>query len=139
LVRIKSAAQIDAAYKASLGTVAPKYQAGIQATQGWKDSAIKGQALYEQRMQDQKVLARREKGLQQVSDEQWRAKAANVGASRIAQGMQASTDKRTRNYEPYRAAIEGISLPDRTGDAEQNVINRVVPIARTLRAVKDGQ
>lgn len=139
MVKIKSASEIAKAYTDSIGTVAPKYQAGVNATSGWKNAAIGGQKIYEEKMRDSAVLARREKGLQNVSEEDWKRKAATTGAARIASGMQAGADKRTKNYEPYRQVIEATSLPDRTSDPVQNVTNRVVPIVKALADAKNNK
>jgi len=139
MVRIKSATEIDKAYKDAIGNVPAKYKTGVQATTGWKEAAIAGQGLYEQQMSDRAVLARRQKGLESVADEDWKKNTIDKGAARIGAGMTAGADKRTKNYEPYRNEIAAITLPARTADPTQNVTNRVVPIAVRLHALKTGK
>jgi|WetSurMetagenome_2_1015567.scaffolds.fasta_scaffold140173_2 hypothetical protein len=135
-MRVKSAADIDKAYRDSLGRVPEAYKAGVAQVNDWKEKAIAGQGLYKEQMQKQEVLDRREKGLQGVSNEEWKTKAGQVGASRIASGMQANAGKRSTNFEPYRAELASIELPARTSDARANVNNRVGLIAERLHAKK---
>ena len=135
-MRVKSASEIDQAYKGGIGRAPANYQKGVQGTTGWKDAAIKGQALFEEKMRDPNTLARRAKGLQAVSDEEWKRNAVEKGAQRIGAGMTAGADKRTKNFEPYRAAMANLELPDRTSDPETNVTQRVGKIAVTLANLK---
>lgn len=130
MVKIKSQAQIRAAYESAIPVVAGRYKVGVEGTNNWQSKAIEGQALYVTRMQDQSVLSRREKGLQKVSDAEWKQNALNKGVSRIGPGMQAGAGKQAANYEPIRLAIEATTLAPRTGDAMQNIDNRVKPIVQ---------
>lgn len=135
-MRVKGSADIDKAYRDSLGRVPENYKNGVDGVTDWKEKAIGGQGLYKEQMQKQEVLDRREKGLQAVSNEEWKSKAKTVGSSRIAAGMQANAAKRTQNFEPYRAELASIELPARTSDARANVNNRVGLIAERLHAKK---
>ena len=131
MVNVPDAGKRKAAYLNSLGGVPGSYKAGIEATQGWKEKAIGGQALYVQKMQDQSVLQRREKGLARVSEQDWKSKAATLGSVRIADGMRNAADKQVQNYEPIAAALRGLSLPDRTADPMANIDNRLKAVVRT--------
>lgn len=132
MVKIKSAAAISDAYNRSIAAVGPAYQAGINNAQPWQQGALNAQELYEQRMREADVLARRAKGIAKVSDAEWKSNALNKGASRIGPGMQAGANKRATNFEPYRQAIESVTLPARTADGVTNVQNRVIPIVQAL-------
>jgi len=50
--------------------------------------------------------------------------------------MTGAKAKRAAKHEPYRAAIEGMTLPPKTADPAQNVTNRVIPIAVGLSELK---
>jgi hypothetical protein len=139
MVKVKSAAAIAEAYNRAIGSVGPAYQAGIQGATGWQEGAIQAQGVYEEKMRDPSVLARRATSIAKVSNEEWKQKALQKGASRIGPGMEASKDKRTRNFEPYRSALEGVQLPPRTADAMTNVQNRVMPIVQALVDAKKRQ
>jgi hypothetical protein len=135
-MRIKSSADIDKAYKAAISGVPAAYKDGVSGVTGWKGAAIAGQDLYEAQMRDAKVLARREKGLAAVSDEDWKKAAVEKGAARIGAGMTAGADKRAKNYEPYRAEIAAMTLEAKTADPATNVDRRVKPIAVRLHEKK---
>lgn len=137
-MRVKSQSEIKANFEQSTAIVTPRYTKGV-ATASWKDQAINGQDLYVATMQNPTILARREKGINKVSDEQWRSAATTKGAPVIAQRMKDASGKQASGFEPYRVALEGMTLPDRTTDPAQNVANRVTPIAVKFRQIKDEQ
>ena len=140
MVKIKSAGQIDANYKAAIGRVPGAYKTGVMATSDWQEKAASNAAeeLWKQKIAEAAAANRRQKAVSQVSNAEWQGKAANVGASRIGAGMSANADKRTRNFEPYRSAIEGVSLPPRTADPMANIDQRVKPIVSALVDTKKG-
>jgi hypothetical protein len=139
MVKVKSAKEIADRYNQSIANVPDRYKKGVQNTTGWKDSALKGQDLYETQMQNRAVLQRRKAGLEKVSEDDWKKNAAEKGATRIGAGMQASAAKREANFEPFRKAIEEINLPARTADPMANIDARVKPIAQKLHDIKMGK
>ena len=130
MVFVKSKEERKAKYLGSLGQVPGNYKSGIERTQGWKESALAGQSLYEQKMSDQNVLRRRERSLQKVSEADWKNNAVNKGATRIAAGMQAGANKQADNYEPIAEALRGVNLPPRSADPMANIDSRVKPIVQ---------
>jgi len=138
MVKIKSQAQIDANYKAAIGRVPNAYKQGVQATSDWAEKAASSEAedLWAQKVAEAAAAKRRQKAVANVSNAEWQAAAANKGAARIAGGMTAGADKRTRNFEPHRAAIESVTLPPRTADPMANVDARVKPIVSALVETK---
>ncbi len=138
MVKIKSAGQIDANYKAAIGRVPGAYKTGVMNTPDWaeKASSTEAEELYAAKIAEAVAAKRRQKAVSQVSNAEWQGKAANVGAARIGAGMSANADKRTRNFEPFRSAIEGVSLPPRTADPMANVDARVKPIVSALVETK---
>lgn len=138
MVNVKSQAERQANYENAIGAVPAKYQRGIQATQGWKEAAIQGQGLYEQRMQDQEVLSRRARGLEKTNEQEWKNRAATIGGSRIGEGMRANAAKQAANYEPIAVALRGVNLPPRSADPMANIDNRVKPIVQaSVNAAKN--
>ena len=138
-MRIKSASDIDKAYKDAIGGVPAKYKSGVATVNDWQEKAVGGQGLYEEQMRNAAVLKRRETGLKAVTTEEWKKAATDKGAARIGAGMTAGAAKRQTNYEPYRAKIESMTLEARTADPEVNVDKRVKPVARELHALKMGR
>ncbi len=138
MVNIKSSGDIDKNYRASIGRVPTNYKDGIMRTTDWAEKAGSDAAenLWKEQIDQAAAARRRQKAIQAVSNEEWKNRAADLGAKRIGTGMTANADKRTRNYEPYRETIAGISLPDRTASGRENVINRVIPIVEALEEKK---
>ena len=138
MVKIKSASEIDKKYKDAISRVPANYKAGVQGTTNWQERAASAEAedLWKAKIAEAAAANRRQKAVAQVSNSEWQSKAANLGAARIGAGMTAGADKRTRNFEPYRSAIEGTSLPARTADPMANIDNRVKGIVSSLVAVK---
>ena len=134
MVKIKSAGQIDANYKAAIGRVPGAYKSGVMATTDWQEKAgsEESESLWAEKIAEAAAAKRRQNAINAVSNADWQGKAANVGAARIGAGMTANADKRTRNFEPFRGAIEGVSLPPRTADPMANVDARVKPIVSAL-------
>lgn len=138
MVKIKSAGQIDANYKAAIGRVPGAYKTGIMATTDWQEKASSeaAESLYAEKIAEAVSAKSRQRGVSASSNAEWQGKAASVGATRIGAGMTANADKRTRKFEPFRAAIEGVSLPPRTADPMANVDARVKPIVSALVETK---
>lgn len=120
-------------YQASTGAVPAKYGAGIQRTTDWKEKSLSGQGLYEEQMRKPEVLARRNQGLEKVSNEQWKAKAQSLGVQRISAGMMEGAQRQADNYEPVAQALRNLTLPDRTSDPMQNIDNRVKAVVNAAR------
>lgn len=137
-MKVKSQSAIKKNFEASTALVTQRYKDGLVGAT-WKEEAKDGQDLYEQMMSDPAVLARREKGIDRVSDEEWRQAATNKGGPIIAGRMKDSSAKQASRFEPYRNALEAMTLPPRTADPATNVLNRVTPIAVRFREIKNEQ
>lgn len=137
MVKVKPLDVIRANYKAG-ATVAPaRYKEAVgRAT--WKDAAASAdaEALFNAKMAEVLAEERRRKGIERVSDSDWRSAAETKGAARIGAGMIAAVDKQATRYSPFRSALEGVSLPPKTADAMANVDARVKPIVAAQVAKK---
>lgn len=130
MVFVPDKATRKARYEKAIASVPSAYKDGVEKVQGWKEAALAGQDLYEARMRDASVLARREKGLSKVSDSDWKTNTINKGVQRIAAGMQAGASKQADNYEPIAEALRNVSLPQRTSDPMANIDARCKPIVQ---------
>ena len=131
MVKMPSKAQIETNYRGSIPVVSQRYKAGVESTTDWKEKAVNGQDLYVTKMQDGNVLDRRRKGLEKVSNEDWRKNAVLKGVNRIGPGMEAGASKQAAGYEPIRQALEGLTLPPRSANAMANIDGRVKAVVQT--------
>jgi hypothetical protein len=53
--------------------------------------------------------------------------------------MKAASGKQVQNFAPYKAALEALSLPDKTVDPMQNLINRAGAVVQALVNTKKQQ
>lgn len=130
----KSSAQTFTNWDAARGRAATNYPVGIDANTTWFNRAIAGQNTYVAAMMNPTVLNRRVTGLQgKTSQADWKQKAKEKGAPRISAGMAAGASKYQAAANVIISTLQALSLPDRTGDAMQNIDNRVKPIAQALQ------
>jgi len=132
MVRVKPLEEIKRHYREAAGIAASRYRDAIPRIE-WQGAALAGQALYEERMRDPNVLARRATKIREVSDSEFRAALETKGAPRIRAGIEAAVDKQAARYAPIRSALEALDLPPRTADFEENIRNRLVPVVRTMK------
>lgn len=137
-MKIKSSAEISKKWDEAIGRVPGAYKDGVAGTTDWQEKAASDDAenLWKEKIDEAASRKARQKAIGAVSNEEWRSAAVNKGAARIGAGMTAAKAKRAAKFEPYRNAIEGLSLPAKTADPAQNVTNRVIPIATTLSELK---
>jgi hypothetical protein len=134
-LKVKSQAQAQANYTAAAALVPARYKAGV-ATADWQAAALAGQDLYVTRLQDPEVLARRAKNIGKVSDGEWRTAADTKGSPIIGARMTQAAPKQQANWAPYRAALEGLTLPPKSADPMTNVTNRVGGVVQAMVATK---
>ena len=132
MVKMPSQDEIKRAYTNSIPGVSGKYAEQVRKTTGVIEAAKAAEGLYAQKMQEAIANRSREKGLEKVTDEDWRKAALEKGAARIGPGMAAAVDKQAKGYEPYRTALASLELPDRTADPMTNVQNRVGGVVRAM-------
>jgi hypothetical protein len=137
-MKIKSSAEISKKWDDAIGRVPAAYKEGVAGTTDWQEKAASDDAenLWKTKIDEAAARKARQKAIGNVSNEDWRSAAVNKGSARIGAGMTAAKAKRASKFEPYRSAIEGLSLPPKTADPAQNVTNRVIPIATTLSELK---
>lgn len=131
MVKVKSAADMQTNYTAAAALVPARYTQGIK-TATWQAQAIAGQGIYVQRMSDPTVLARRAKGIQNVSDATWQNDALTKGAPIIGARMTAAAAKQVQNFAPYAQALSALTLPDRVADPMTNLTARAGAVVQTL-------
>lgn len=105
-----------------------------------KAASEQAQKLYEEAMKDPVVLKRRQLNLKKLTESELNAAMEQKGASAYASAVGAPTtlDKWKKDFAPYATEIDKITaaLPARSRDATQNVMNRVVPLVKSLSELK---
>jgi len=125
--------EIKKAYGDGATRAPSKYKEKVMRNTSWKERAGSADAenLYGQKVQQAVAERSRQKGLEGVTQEEWRSKASNVGAARIGQGMQNAVGKQAANYEKTRQAFAALELPAKTADPMANIDNRLKKVVQT--------
>ena len=133
-MKVRSAEAAKKAYIEGAAKAPERYKAGIAATTGWKEKASspEAEALYAAKLQESIASKRRQRALENTSEEEWKSNAMNKGASVIGQRMAAAAEKQSRNVAPYLEALRNTELPARTADPMTNVTNRVGAVVQAL-------
>ena len=131
MVKVKSLATIEKNYKGAAGTAASRYRDAIPGIV-WQADAIEGQSLYEAKMMDPSVLARRATEIAKVSDSSFREALTTKGAPVLASRMTAAAGKMASGYAPIRSALEALTLVPREADPMANIDNRLKPVVQAM-------
>ncbi len=138
MVDVKPISEAKDNYVKSTTLVRDRYEKGIKRG-NWKENAgsSESEQLFAEQMQKAISNKSRQKGISKVSEGDWRDSALEKGAPVIAQNMKLSSGKWADNVQPFLDVMEGINLPAKVADVEQNIMNRSVPIAVALRKKKE--
>lgn len=133
MVNVKDISQSQTNYERSASSVPEKYKAGIRDAD-WHTNASSdaSEELYAQKVREAISRKARQKGVSRVSNEDWRQRALDKGASQIGGAMAKSGGKWARGFQPYQEVLKSVRLPDRVADPIANVQNRVIPIVEAL-------
>lgn len=133
MVKVKDISQSQTNYEKSASTVPEKYRSGIQDAD-WHTNASSNasEELYAQKIREAISRKARQRGISKVSNEDWKQRALDKGASQIGSAMAKSGGKWARAFQPYQEVLKSVSLPDRVADPVANVQNRVIPIVEAL-------
>ena len=138
-MKTKSAAEAAKKWSDSIGRVPAAYQAGVAATNDQKEKSLAAEELYKQRVIERANAGARAKGIEATPDSKWKDNALKKGASRIGPGMQAAKPDYDKGIAKVISTLQSVDLPARTADPDTNIDNRVKPIARALRAMKESK
>lgn len=131
MVGVKPETEIKKNYERSTALVPERFEAGVKRAI-WQAPSVAGQALYEEQMRRDEILRRRLRGVERVSDEQWRVDTVQKGKNIIAQRMLDASQKQVDGFRPYREVLLATDLPPRVADPMQNLMNRAGAIVRAL-------
>ena len=139
MVNVKPQSEITKNFVDGASRAPAKYKQGVQrADWATPASSEAAEANYAAGVSDAVARKTRQTGVQKVGNSDWQRAAADKGAARIGPGMSASAGKQAANWAPYRSFLEGLSLPDRTRNATENIQNRSIPVAQGMQDLKRG-
>lgn len=140
MVETKGIGATKAAYERAIPGVAEKYGAGVMGAKDVIKKSIEAEALYAEQMRKSISEKRRAEGLKKINDDDWKKAAIDKGKLRIGGGMAASLPKYEDKMGKVLDTIESTSLPARTADIGQNVMQRCGGMAKALNKAKlDGK
>ena len=137
MVKVKDLTTSKANYAGSASEAVRRWKQEIPKAE-WRNAALSPSAVELHRVKTIEALdaGRREKGIEAVSDAEWRTRTLQKGGSSMGTAMTQSADKWAQKYSPYRSALEALDLPDKTADAMQNIDNRLKPVVAAQQEVK---
>jgi len=116
------------------------YEKGVKSpTKDWAASAKAAEESYKQAVVKAAQEGRFGKGVSKAGTGKWQSKASTKGVDRWGPGVQMARQDYEAGFAPYAEAIKTISLPPRYPKGDPRNIERVVAIARALRAKKLGR
>lgn len=119
-------------YTDAIPKASTNYTIGVQRATGVIEKSKAAEELWKTKMQDAIARNARSKGLDKVTEADWKNASTTKGAANIRGGMTAGKEKYSRGMGEVLATLQGITLAPRTADVAANVTNRVLPIATTL-------
>ena len=139
MVNVKPQSEITKNFVDGASRAPAKYKLGVNRAD-WQGpaSSEEAESNYAAGVQDAVARKTRQAGIQNVSNADWQRAASDKGAARIGPGMSAAAGKQAANWSPYRSFLEGLSLPDRTRNATENITNRSIPVAQGMQDLKRG-
>jgi len=116
---------------------AGEYARGIETTtKNWQANTLAAVGAYEQGVQQAVANKSFEKGVKRITNEDWKAKAMDLGQRRFADGIRANVDKWAKKWAPYRETLAAITLPPRRAAGDVANYERVKIIGMKLHEKK---
>jgi hypothetical protein len=142
-VTLPAADNIKNAYGGSGQKASTRYAAKIALVTDWfsKATSDAAEANYSARMAFVLANKLRAKGItNKTSNEAWKSAAQTKGAPTLATRISLAADKQSKNWAPYYAALNGLSIPDKVpGDPIGNLTRNAGAVVATLANVKRAQ
>jgi hypothetical protein len=136
---VKSLDEIKTKWASVTGAAATYYDAGVKNPKAdWATNTKAAKNAYSQGVTQAISKNLFEKGVDKAGTEKQKRKSIDIGIGRFASGVAAAVEDFGKGFEPYRSALEGITLPARYAAGDPRNIERVAKIATTLRQKKTG-
>lgn len=113
------------------------YEAGVRnPRRDWKAETAAAESRYKEGVTKAAAEGRFGRGVAKAGTAKWQRKAVDVGTPRFGPGVAAAGPEYEEGFEPYRATIAGLTLPERYATGDPRNIRRVEVIAKALHEKK---
>ena len=135
-IKMPSSTAIKEAYENSGTRAQTSYEAAIGQVDNWASNASSdaSETSWKAGVDAAFALKKRQKKLKNVSESEWKDRSLKKGAPALSTGIAQSGDKQQKGFEPFRSALDGLTLPPRTRDGMQNLTNRGGAVVKALQA-----
>ncbi len=135
--KVKAAASIAEKYGRVTPMRAGDYEAGVKSpTESWEDKTKAAESNFEAGVQSAIGNKSFGKGVANAGNAKWQKKTIEVGVGRWGPGVRAGQEDFQKGFEPFRAVIEGTTLPPRYPKGDPRNIDRVNSMAKALHDAK---
>jgi len=126
---LKTIEQARANFEAALPAIPTRYEAGIRAAV-WRQPSIAGEANFKAAMSRVVAEELRRKGVEKVTDDEWRNAAVTKGVPIISARIRDALDEWVAVFGPMYDRIRRLvpTLPPKTIDFRANINNRLVRV-----------
>lgn len=122
------------------GQAAPDYEAGVtQTTKDWAALTAAAGPNYRTAVTAAAAEGRFERGVQRAGTPKWRQGAVVKGVPRFGPGVAAAADDFSRGFQPFRQAIESLTLPPRRPRRDPGNLERVRAVVNAMIATARAQ
>jgi hypothetical protein len=137
MAQIKTMTRIADKWQRVTSGAGQEYAEGVSnPTKDWKAETLASEKAYEAGLQKSIQNKSFGKGVSAAGSDKWQKNAIDKGTTRFAQGVSLSGDAYSKGFEPYRAVIQGTTLPPRGAKGDPANIQRVAVLATALHAKK---
>jgi hypothetical protein len=138
-LQVKDAATVAAKWTQRASAAGAAYTAGVNGTQkDWASDTAAAAPAWAAGVAQAASNGSFAKGVNAAGTAKWKAKAANVGAARYPQGVQAATQYYQTGITSVLQVLAGLSLPARGPKGDPGNLNRVSVVTTALRKMKTG-
>lgn len=135
MVRHKSLEETMSNWTGSHPRVANAYTKGVDRAEDPIGKGIAAEPLYQAKLTEAFAENKRAKNLAKVTNEEWKRLAKDKGARRIVDGMKAAEPKMRSGIGRVLSALDDVTLPPRTADGMENLMNRGGAVVKRMIAL----
>lgn len=137
--QVKPLAEIASKFVRRASASSEDYKTGVNRAQNWQQNTQAAKDNYEAGVTEAISNDRFSKGVSKVSNQEWQNKAATKGGANYGSGVRLAENDYSKGYAPYRAVVEGVTLPPRGPKGSPENYERVRAIGEAQHQAKVSQ